>query len=62
MSIIRCPTCKKPIDPKLATAPFCSERCRQVDLGRWLGENYSLPVYRLDEDEEEAGEGPPNES
>jgi endogenous inhibitor of DNA gyrase (YacG/DUF329 family) len=31
--------------------PFCSERCRQIDLGRWLGEKYSLPIERLDEEE-----------
>lgn len=24
--------------------PFCSERCRQIDLGAWLGESYSMPV------------------
>lgn len=24
--------------------PFCSERCRQIDLGSWLGESYSMPV------------------
>jgi endogenous inhibitor of DNA gyrase (YacG/DUF329 family) len=24
--------------------PFCSERCRLIDLGRWLGEGFSLPV------------------
>jgi hypothetical protein len=23
--------------------PFCSERCRLIDLGRWLGENYRIP-------------------
>ena len=27
-----------------AALPFCSERCRTIDLGRWLGEAYSLPV------------------
>ncbi len=24
--------------------PFCSSRCKQIDLGKWLGEEYSLPV------------------
>ena len=32
--------------------PFCSDRCRRVDLRRWLGEQYSVPVERQDEDEE----------
>jgi endogenous inhibitor of DNA gyrase (YacG/DUF329 family) len=26
--------------------PFCSDRCRQIDLGRWLDEGYSVPVER----------------
>jgi endogenous inhibitor of DNA gyrase (YacG/DUF329 family) len=32
--------------------PFCSARCRQIDLGRWLGEQYGIPVShsRVDPD------------
>jgi endogenous inhibitor of DNA gyrase (YacG/DUF329 family) len=31
--------------PAESTAlPFCSERCRTIDLGRWLGEAYRMPV------------------
>ena len=26
--------------------PFCSDRCRQIDLGRWLREAYSVPIER----------------
>jgi endogenous inhibitor of DNA gyrase (YacG/DUF329 family) len=33
--------------------PFCSQRCRRIDLGRWLGEDYSVPVMRHDEDDED---------
>jgi endogenous inhibitor of DNA gyrase (YacG/DUF329 family) len=53
---MRCPICHKEFEP-LATAamPFCSERCRTIDLGRWLGEAYSLPEI-VDPD---ADEGPP---
>jgi endogenous inhibitor of DNA gyrase (YacG/DUF329 family) len=40
--------------------PFCSPRCRQVDLGRWLGEKYGLPYES--EDEPEPSERPPQES
>lgn len=36
-----CPVCGKPMDPK--HRPFCSPRCRQVDLGRWLSGNYAIP-------------------
>ena len=39
----RCPSCKKEID-KNEFFPFCSERCRLVDLGRWIGEEYRVPV------------------
>jgi endogenous inhibitor of DNA gyrase (YacG/DUF329 family) len=38
--------------------PFCSSRCRQVDLGRWLDEKHTLPIFRDDEDEApDAGNG-----
>jgi endogenous inhibitor of DNA gyrase (YacG/DUF329 family) len=52
----RCPVCSKTIDLKtLATPPFCSERCRVIDLGRWLDEGYSVPHIRSGDDEEESG-------
>ncbi len=39
-----CPVCGKPFEPlQSAVMPFCSVRCKQVDLGRWLGEAYGLP-------------------
>jgi endogenous inhibitor of DNA gyrase (YacG/DUF329 family) len=42
---MRCPVCKREFDPATSNArPFCSERCRTIDLGRWLGESYGLPV------------------
>ena len=36
-----CPICRKPRNAEFA--PFCSRRCRDVDLGRWFGEGYALP-------------------
>lgn len=52
MPATRCPTCGKPVDPAQTRAmPFCSPRCRQIDLGRWLGEEYGLPLERDDEDD-----------
>ena len=36
-----CPICGQP--PDAAFAPFCSARCKQVDLGRWLNEVYIVP-------------------
>ncbi|MFQ5984586.1 MAG: DNA gyrase inhibitor YacG [Alphaproteobacteria bacterium] len=36
----RCPICGKPASPP--HAPFCSRRCADVDLARWLGERYVI--------------------
>jgi len=36
-----CPICRKPSLP--ATRPFCSPRCADIDLGRWLTEHYVVP-------------------
>jgi uncharacterized protein len=44
-----CPICGKP--SVAASRPFCSDRCRDVDLNRWLSGSYAIPV-RPDEDEE----------
>ena len=40
-----CPICRKPSAERGANSPrpFCSERCRLVDLGKWLGEEYRVP-------------------
>jgi uncharacterized protein len=48
-----CPICQKP--SQQATHPFCSVRCAQVDLHRWFGESYAVPVVEkpdADADEE----------
>ena len=47
-----CPTCKKPAKPRGENVafPFCSVRCQQVDLGKWLNEEYRVPVEEDDED------------
>ncbi len=46
----RCPICGRA--PSSANRPFCSPRCAEVDLGRWLGEQYRIPgpPHELDED------------
>jgi len=45
MAAMRCPICRTVFDADHSKAlPFCSPRCRQIDLNRWLGETYSLPV------------------
>jgi hypothetical protein len=41
----RCPTCRAEFDrAETPTYPFCSERCRTIDLGNWLGETYRIPT------------------
>jgi endogenous inhibitor of DNA gyrase (YacG/DUF329 family) len=44
-----CPICGKPALE--ASRPFCSERCRDVDLNRWLSNSYAIPGAK-DEDED----------
>lgn len=62
MSTIRCPICEQQFDPQQSAAmPFCCERCRQIDLGRWLREAYSVPVERRDEEDESREPGYPSE-
>jgi len=51
---LRCPICDQPRQTD-AFAPFCSQRCRQIDLGRWLDGRYvvSRPIEHSDLDEGE---------
>lgn len=55
---LKCPVCKKPVPSRAQNRafPFCSDRCRAVDLGKWLGEEYRLP----DRSPEEQEDGTPN--
>jgi endogenous inhibitor of DNA gyrase (YacG/DUF329 family) len=46
-----CPICGKP--PTAASRPFCSERCRDVDLNRWLSGSYAIPAADLEADDDE---------
>ena len=55
-----CPICGRPAVP--ATHPFCSVRCADVDLGRWLTGSYTIPVAEDEQeddisDDEAAGHG-----
>jgi endogenous inhibitor of DNA gyrase (YacG/DUF329 family) len=42
---VRCPTCKREVEwnPQSAWRPFCSERCKMIDLGAWFAEERSIP-------------------
>ena len=48
--MIRCPICKKEVAAGSADCPFCSERCRIMDLGNWASEKYviSTPLHAGD--------------
>ena len=43
----KCPICGKPAT--IEAKPFCSKRCADVDLHRWLGEGYRVPASRDDD-------------
>lgn len=46
----RCPRCSQPslIAPANAWRPFCSERCKLVDLGDWMNGRFAIPVEEPD--------------
>jgi endogenous inhibitor of DNA gyrase (YacG/DUF329 family) len=48
-----CPVCGKPLAPQFR--PFCSARCRQVDLGRWLAGDYAIPAGEPLPDDDDEG-------
>jgi endogenous inhibitor of DNA gyrase (YacG/DUF329 family) len=50
----KCAICGKP--QAEAHRPFCSKRCRQIDLGKWLGEGYAIPAVE-GEDDGDSGQG-----
>ena len=43
--IVPCPHCGKPVEWSTASRwrPFCSERCKMIDLGAWASESYRIP-------------------
>lgn len=53
---VRCPICERWMEAErpatMPDYPFCSSRCRLIDLGRWLGEAYRIPAPASE------GEGP----
>lgn len=58
---MKCPICKKEVTPTDTFFPFCSERCKIIDLGNWASEKYviSTPVQADEEsDQDHRGEAP----
>jgi endogenous inhibitor of DNA gyrase (YacG/DUF329 family) len=62
--VVNCPKCGKPVEwsPTNRHRPFCSERCRVIDLGAWASESYRIPVQdNKDDVESEPGPGEPQQ-
>jgi uncharacterized protein len=55
---MKCPICKKEVTPDSEFFPFCSERCKIIDLGNWATEKYVISTPAQPEDLESEGEGP----
>jgi uncharacterized protein len=55
--IVKCPICKKDVPTDNPNMPFCSDRCRLIDLGNWASEKYviSTPANRNDIEDEYNG-------
>ena len=47
---LRCPTCRKLVLATDADFPFCSDRCRRIDLGKWASGDYRISSPILDPD------------
>ena len=60
-AIVTCPQCEKEVlwDKEASPyRPFCSERCKLVDLGQWASESYSIPLEEKSEENLQTGEHP----
>jgi endogenous inhibitor of DNA gyrase (YacG/DUF329 family) len=56
---VKCPRCGKPslFTAENSSRPFCSERCKLIDLGQWADEKYAIPTKpAVDADSEPSGE------
>ena len=60
-TVVTCPTCGKSAEwtPENRWRPFCSERCKLIDLGAWATEKYRVPMAEEDDQPDAPGEGEP---
>lgn len=58
--LVPCPACGQPaaFSPANRWRPFCSERCRRIDLGAWASERYRVAAAPTPEDDTDALPGP----
>ena len=52
VAIVECPTCGEKVSwtEDNHFRPFCSNRCKQIDLGAWAEEKYVIPAVNLPQD------------
>jgi endogenous inhibitor of DNA gyrase (YacG/DUF329 family) len=60
LPVVKCPACGRPVEWSAASKhrPFCSARCKALDLGAWASDRYVVPGDSADE----ADETPPGEA
>jgi uncharacterized protein len=57
---VKCPTCQRDLNWESAPfRPFCSERCRLIDLGAWLSGQRAIPGESVETPEKQVTEQPP---
>jgi endogenous inhibitor of DNA gyrase (YacG/DUF329 family) len=54
---LKCPTCKKKVSSKDPEFPFCSDRCRLIDLGKWASGGYVISSPLTDTSDHELPSG-----
>ena len=61
VAVVNCPTCATKVEWTEASKfrPFCSERCKQIDLGAWAEEKYVIPVVNPLEEFDDGAPPPP---
>ena len=52
---LRCPICRKIVLKSEPEFPFCSERCRTIDLGKWASGGYVIPGPPADAETDDSG-------
>jgi len=63
VTVVSCPTCAAKVvwSSENPFRPFCSERCKQIDLGAWAEEKYTIPAVNLPEDPDNPDLGSAND-
>ena len=58
--VVKCPQCGTPVPwtPESKWRPFCSERCKLIDLGAWASERYRIEMQDAPDASEGGGSGP----